>query len=217
MWIMLKDSFLSIVRDKEAVTDTLLVRARKRADILAVFPGAKVRSTPKRDYQFRADVTRAEVAKALVDQVFAIDYDNFKHTVEDPARHAAYARIWTTMFDWASPPPVYQTSWSREQAGLPWWDRSPPPEETPKGRPRKPRKAAREPRRIVVSQEPWSACAPAWSAYDEDYGGPPEHVGVGNTADEAVQDLLQWLDLDPDVPVQVIAEDGCTIISWGGK
>ena len=219
MWICLKDSFLSIVKDPEATSDTLLVRARRAEDIMAVWPGAVVRSTPKRDYQFRADITRKEVAAALVDLVYDIDYSNFKNTVTDKDRHLAYAKIWTTMWDWAEPPrPVtYPTNWSREQAGLPWWEREerPPEPEAPAKGTRKPRKTRKEPRRIVVSQETIYS-APPWSAVEDTYGGPPDHVGTGNTQDEAVWDLLQWLNLDPDVPVEVIAEDGTTIISWGG-
>ena len=42
MWIALNDSFLSIVATPED-PDTLVVRARFKGDIEAVFPGADVR------------------------------------------------------------------------------------------------------------------------------------------------------------------------------
>ena len=42
MWIMLSDSFLSIVH-KDCAQDELLVRARRPSDIESVFPDAKVK------------------------------------------------------------------------------------------------------------------------------------------------------------------------------
>ena len=50
-----------------------------------------------RDYRFRAEVTRADVAKALDAAVKDINYPNFKSSVSDPNLHRAYAEVWATM------------------------------------------------------------------------------------------------------------------------
>ncbi|HVL40012.1 MAG TPA: hypothetical protein VM328_11535 [Fimbriimonadaceae bacterium] len=92
MWVYLNDAHLSIVAHRE-VADCLLVRARVRGDIEAVFPHAQVEHTPHGDYAFRAKVRREEVAEALAQRVEAIDYDNFKNSCPD-SRHRAYLDVW---------------------------------------------------------------------------------------------------------------------------
>jgi hypothetical protein len=99
MWIVLNDAFLSVVTHRNP--NMLLVRARKEADLEAIFPNAKITHTPLRDYQFRCVVSRKAVKKALAFEVDRIDYDNFKNSVEDNERHDAYSAIWSTMFSWA--------------------------------------------------------------------------------------------------------------------
>jgi hypothetical protein len=99
MWVMLSDSFLSIVTHRREPA-VLMVRARQAGDIKRVFPRARVHATPQHDYGFRALVSREAVAKALAAQVRAIDYDNFKDSVPDAARHDAYLDVWGTMQGW---------------------------------------------------------------------------------------------------------------------
>jgi hypothetical protein len=96
MWICLNDAFLSIV-DKECGPDELLVRARRPGDIERIFPRAKVKKSTTTDYLFRAVVPRTDVAEALMVQVMAIDYGNFKDSVKDRRLHDAFARIWSIM------------------------------------------------------------------------------------------------------------------------
>lgn len=93
MWICLTDAFFSIV-DKECGPDELLVRARRPGDIEKVFPNAKVESREGTDYQFRARVKRTDVANALMMEVIAVDYDNFKGATKDRRLHDAYASFW---------------------------------------------------------------------------------------------------------------------------
>jgi hypothetical protein len=99
MWIMLNDSFLSIVclpkRPK-----LRLVRARRDGDIERVFPGVDVFSIPGRDYQFRAYVPTKRVKRALAAEVDRIDYPNFKDSVSEHDRHDAYSEVWVTMMNW---------------------------------------------------------------------------------------------------------------------
>jgi len=96
VWLMLSDSFLSIVC-KDCRDDELLVRARRRGDIEKVFPKAKVRRTPKGDYLFRSAIKKDDVIAAMENEVRRIDYGNFKDSVVDQHLHDAYLRVWATM------------------------------------------------------------------------------------------------------------------------
>lgn len=100
MWICLNNAFLSVVEPGAptlASGDFLLVRARRKGDIEAIFASAKVERKPERDYLFRALIPRAEVAAALAEQVKGIAYPNFKNSVKNGKLHDAYARIWGIM------------------------------------------------------------------------------------------------------------------------
>lgn len=97
VWLFLKDAFLSIVQKPDQRPGTLTVRSRLKGDIQRVFPGAKVRHTPSEDYAYRAVLPRGDVALALAQAAEAIDYDNFKATVKEDDRHAAYVGVWSSM------------------------------------------------------------------------------------------------------------------------
>lgn len=97
MWVCLSDSFLSIVH-KDCKPHQLLVRARRKGDIEAVFPRAKVRESVYTDYRYRAVVTRNAVANALARQAMNVDYDNFKDSVEDDDLYHAYSSVWGVMY-----------------------------------------------------------------------------------------------------------------------
>ena len=97
MWVFLSNSFLSIVDKGDPSGATLLVRARQRGDIEAVFPDAKVIEGGGTDYAFRARVDRERVAQAMADQVRGVTYTNFKASVKDDARHDAYMDTWQAM------------------------------------------------------------------------------------------------------------------------
>lgn len=98
MWIALNDSFLSIV-DKARKPGCLMVRARKKGDIEAVFPGAKVTANAGTDYKYRAEIEKQVVASTIAERVLAIDYDNFKNSVVDHGRHSAYSKVWSALWD----------------------------------------------------------------------------------------------------------------------
>ena len=100
MWIVLNDSFLSIVAHPTR-PKLLLVRARKEEDLHAVFPYATIQATPERDYQFRITASRKTVQRMLAGEVKRINYPNFKDSVADLERHDAYSAIWSTIFRWA--------------------------------------------------------------------------------------------------------------------
>jgi hypothetical protein len=96
MWIVKNNSFLSIVADRND-KDRLLVRARIKGDIEAVFPDAEVETTPEADYLYRAFLPRARVARTIADSIESIDYPNFKGSVIDKLRHDIYYDIWRVM------------------------------------------------------------------------------------------------------------------------
>lgn len=96
MWVLLNDSFLSIVAHRSK-HNVLLVRARRADDIRAVFPKAKVRHDVGTDYEVRAEVKQREVERAMVAEVRRIDYDNFKNSVVEQDRHDIYLAVWSTL------------------------------------------------------------------------------------------------------------------------
>lgn len=106
MWIFMNNSFLSIVAHRDEPR-LLLVRARREADITAVFPGVGVAQDPFADYPYRAFLPRKTVAKAIEKQVSSISYDNFKDSVpgDDPARYTTYSSIWATLMNLELDPP----------------------------------------------------------------------------------------------------------------
>lgn len=105
MWVMLSDSFLSIVK-KDCKPGELLVRARRKGDIERVF-GRRVKVTEydKSDYRFRAVVPRGAVVAAMTCEITNINYPNFKNSVKDDDLHTAYMRVWAAMADTQDPPP----------------------------------------------------------------------------------------------------------------
>jgi len=99
MWIFCNDSYVSIVAHT-GKPGMLLVRARKAGDIEALFPGAKPKRTPDHDYAFRVELPAHQAGRVLGDRIAAINYPNFKDSVKDSARGAAYMRVWTVMQRW---------------------------------------------------------------------------------------------------------------------
>lgn len=93
MWIFLNNAMLSVVshRTKPAA---LLVRARVKGDIEAIFPDAKVLVLDSADYRYRCEVDRNEMAQVLQQQVQALSYPNFKNSVKDKLRHSWYSKVW---------------------------------------------------------------------------------------------------------------------------
>lgn len=113
MWVMLNNSFLSIVEPssadpKAAGADVLLVRARIKGHIEAVFPNSDVLMVAGRDYQFRAYVDRQLVANAIAAKIAGIHYGNFKNSVKNETLHRGYACVWGVMAQLQEIPP-YET------------------------------------------------------------------------------------------------------------
>jgi hypothetical protein len=101
MWLFHPLGFASIVANEADKTDrTLVARSRFAQDLRKLFPGCVAIQTPKRDYLYRAVVSRKAVAKRIAELAASIDYTNFKDTVptEDRVRHDAYFDVWEAMY-----------------------------------------------------------------------------------------------------------------------
>lgn len=98
MWIMTTNGLLSIV-DKDSNPNNLVVRARQRAALEAMFPGraGDVIEGGGTDYEYRLILPRDVVSRAIADSVSGIDYPNFKSAVKNRALHDAYLRVWQVM------------------------------------------------------------------------------------------------------------------------
>lgn len=96
MWLFTSSGFVSIVQDRDN-KENLLVRARVRSHLQALFPQSKVAETLDSDYRFRCTVTRKSVEKVIAKLVASIDYDNFKNSISQPAYHSACQKVWGVM------------------------------------------------------------------------------------------------------------------------
>ena len=99
MWVMLNNSFLSVVENRNNKNE-LLVRARIKGDIENIFNDVKTFEDEKADYKYRAFIPRDLVEKVIASQVASINYANFKGSIslDDEMRHRAYMRVWSEMY-----------------------------------------------------------------------------------------------------------------------
>ena len=94
MWICTKFGFYSIV-DAASQPNHLLVRARRPGDIERIFPDAAVKETLGRDYRYRAELPRVEVAQRFFELLMEHDAHNFKASVRDKQLHDVYMSAWS--------------------------------------------------------------------------------------------------------------------------
>jgi hypothetical protein len=122
VWIILNDSFLSIVAHRTR-RNFLLVRARRSEDITVIFPGARVETDCGSDYEARAVIKRRVVEDAITGEVARINYTNFKDSVADKRRHDIYLTVWSVLMRLAPrrrpPPPIVPSFWDE-------WETAPP-------------------------------------------------------------------------------------------
>lgn len=94
MWLITNKGLISTVQDR-ANPERLLVRAR-RLDHLADFLGTTegIFEDHEADYPYRTYMSRLDYVERVFYKVDAIDYDNFKNSVEDHLLNALYSRVW---------------------------------------------------------------------------------------------------------------------------
>lgn len=116
MWIAMNDSFVSIVADKND-EDQLVVRARVREDLEALFPvhAEDIIETDDSDYQFRLFLDRQYVAVEIAWRIDTINYYNFKDSVKQSWRSIAYMKIWRVMWE------VQESIAEKASDYIPWW------------------------------------------------------------------------------------------------
>ena len=96
MWIQFNNAFLSIVINRDNKSE-LLVRARVKGDIEAIFPDADVFEDNNADYKYRAFIAKAKVAAKMMFKMTEINYDNFKNSVKEIERKTAYGNVWVEL------------------------------------------------------------------------------------------------------------------------
>ncbi len=98
MWVMLNNSFLSIVENMNN-PEELLVRARVKGDIERVFNDASAFEDLTADYKYRAFINRQIVQAEISKQVEGINYYNFKNSIskDEQERHDAYIQVWSAL------------------------------------------------------------------------------------------------------------------------
>ena len=99
MWVLLNNAFFSIVKNRNKKNE-LLVRARIKGDIEKVFPKANTFEDKDADYRHRAFIETNIVADKISNEVFKINYDNFKNSISknDFNRTIAYSNVWKELY-----------------------------------------------------------------------------------------------------------------------
>lgn len=98
MWIFTKRGFISAVEDRND-RGMILVRARFRGHLEALFPGEHIEYTPSADYRYRTRIPRGEFGGALEMMAADIDYPNFKNAIDKNDELYAWAcqEVWKLM------------------------------------------------------------------------------------------------------------------------
>jgi len=105
MWIFSKDGFFSVVqKPHQKSTDMITVRSRDNKDLLNFMKTVGLEAdclltTPHADYECRVDIPKLLWAGYLAKCAEEINYDNFKHMIEesDPERAHIYLGVWSAM------------------------------------------------------------------------------------------------------------------------
>ena len=99
MWVLLNNAFFSIVKNRNKKNE-LLVRARIKGDIEKVFPKANAFEDKNADYRYRAFIEKSIVADKISNEIFKINYDNFKNSIskDDLNRTIAYGNVWKELY-----------------------------------------------------------------------------------------------------------------------
>jgi hypothetical protein len=97
MWLFVSGGYLSIVAHRHQ-PDDLLVRARHRDHIHAVFPDAQVVFMRAADYPYRTVLPREVVLQAVSEYLLSMEYDNFKNSIENDEYHDVCLDVWRTMW-----------------------------------------------------------------------------------------------------------------------
>jgi hypothetical protein len=100
MWLFTTHGFYSVVEHHQ-IKDRLLIRARKREHLAALFVDDKIKHTPERDYHWRVELWKDEWELVLMRLNDGLNYTNFKGAVfrkegGTDYEHALH-RVWAIM------------------------------------------------------------------------------------------------------------------------
>jgi hypothetical protein len=119
MWIMGTDFFVSLVAkdvpEGALPKGALLVRARKREHLATLFPDANIVEDRSADYLYRSFIPVEKIAVALIERLTALNYPNYKNSVQDPDYHHALEGCWHCLSRIQHPAPYSER---RHQVGL---------------------------------------------------------------------------------------------------
>jgi hypothetical protein len=100
MWLFTSGGFISVVQHSEK-PETLIVRARDEDSLLSLVgaTGATLRHTPSNDYPYRIEALREAFSAWVADQVFNLDYTNYKAHMwsQRPEFGDALHDVWVAM------------------------------------------------------------------------------------------------------------------------
>ena len=100
-WFFFSNGFVSILADRDQ-TERLLVQARNENHLLAFVgddPGqrAQLITNPAADYLYRVFLPREFVVRRVSKLTEAIDYINFKNSIQDSRYQDAAMEVWFSM------------------------------------------------------------------------------------------------------------------------
>lgn len=100
MWLITNRGLLSVVQDFNDAS-TLIVRARQDGFLEELMEEAgldlKAWKDESADYPYRVKMSRHDFANILCNQVFEINYPNFKESVTDPKLKRLLSNVWSTL------------------------------------------------------------------------------------------------------------------------
>jgi flavin-dependent dehydrogenase len=113
MWVLTNVGYVCAVVHKDDVKgkrvkqakatrarDRIMVRARARHHLEALFPDADIIEWADADFRFRVIVSRASFKKWLARQAEAMNYESFKHSTADAELYRQYVRWWQIGLDY---------------------------------------------------------------------------------------------------------------------
>ena len=96
MWLFTTKGFISAVAWKDC-DKTLCVRARRADHLAALFPDHEIMAWAGADYPYRCRVPREQFEQAMLAEMRAVDYVDFKSQLQDHAYHDACLDVWHAM------------------------------------------------------------------------------------------------------------------------
>ncbi len=102
MWIYFNNGHWAICK-KQCKPGELLIRARRKEDILQFFPDADIKYNTGTDYEYRAGIPVEKIAKFMHDYILQISYPSFKKSAKSHEYHSLLNQVWAATLPWSKP------------------------------------------------------------------------------------------------------------------